>query len=201
MENVGFETSVMTAHGFLSNLMKYQWLYANALENILSSYTKWQMKMFTQGKNQLNLISWKYNDIQKKNFYNLILVCHKLYSAILKENITGVKNVIISNILWIFIFTYEALQDIKYMQLPLVINFGISLKTSEITKMGYFGTPFDSKTQDLKKNKSGTSNITHQALRITHHIFHMSFYVLLNSSDHNSVPPEKFIQTDPEVVC
>ena len=72
----------MTAHGFLSNLMKYQWVFANAVENTVSSHYKWWMKMFTHGKNQLNLISWKYNDFQKKKNYNLFLVCYKIYSAL-----------------------------------------------------------------------------------------------------------------------
>ena len=74
----------MTAHGFLSNLMKYQWVFANAVENTVSSYSKWQMKMFTNGKNQYNLISWKYNDFKFFFKNNLVLVCYKIYSALKK---------------------------------------------------------------------------------------------------------------------
>ena len=39
---------------------------------------------------------------------------------------------------------YEALQDIVYIRLPPGINFGISLKRSEITEMGCFWSPLDS---------------------------------------------------------
>ena len=39
---------------------------------------------------------------------------------------------------------YEALQDIVYIRLPPGMNFGISLKRSEITQMGYFWSPLDS---------------------------------------------------------
>ena len=38
----------------------------------------------------------------------------------------------------------EALQDIVYIRLPPGINFGISLKRSEITQMGYCWSPLDS---------------------------------------------------------
>ena len=34
--------------------------------------------------------------------------------------------------------TYEALQDIVYIQLPPGINFRLALKRSEITVLGYF---------------------------------------------------------------
>ena len=36
---------------------------------------------------------------------------------------------------------YEALQDIVYIRLPPGINFGISLKRSEVIQIGYFGLP------------------------------------------------------------
>ena len=36
---------------------------------------------------------------------------------------------------------YEALQEIVYIQLPPEMNFGISLKRSEITEMGVFLVP------------------------------------------------------------
>ena len=39
---------------------------------------------------------------------------------------------------------YEALQDIVYILLPPGINFGISLKSLEITQMGYLWSPLDS---------------------------------------------------------
>ena len=39
---------------------------------------------------------------------------------------------------------YKALQDIVYIRLSPGINFGISLKRSKITQMGYFWSPLDS---------------------------------------------------------
>ena len=64
----------MTAHGFLSNVMKYQWVFANAVENTVSSYSKWQMKMVTHGQvfawlpDNLHYKSLSYDEIWKKGW-------------------------------------------------------------------------------------------------------------------------------------
>ena len=54
--------------------------------------------------------------------------------------------------LHVYLKLYEALQDIVYIWLPTGIDFGISLKRSEITQMGCFWSPFNSYSQDLTKN-------------------------------------------------
>ena len=69
------------------------------------------------------------------------------------------------------ICSYEALQDIVYIQLQHGINFGISLKRSEITEMGCFWSTLDSKSQDPTKKIS----LAHHTSRITHHTTHIAY--------------------------
>ena len=67
-------------------------------------------------------------------------------------------------------YIYEALQDIVYKQLPHGINFGISLKRSEITEMGFFGFSLTQKVKILQKKLS----VEHYASHLTHHTSHIT---------------------------
>ena len=83
-----------------------------------------------------------------------------------------------------------------YIRLPPGINFGISLKRSEITQMGCFWSPLYSYSQDLTQNL--VRNITHHASHITHHILHRNLTVLQNFNDQHCGDLQQFIKNDPE---
>ena len=72
------------------------------------------------------------------------------------------------------------MQVIVNIRLPPGINFGISLKWSEITQIGYLWSPLDSYSINLTtKIKSGTSHIAHHTSHITYYIGICKFYKIL----------------------
>ena len=85
----------------------------------------------------------------------------------------------------------EALQDIVYIQLPPGINFGISLKRSEITQNGYFWwSPLNSQSQDFTKKSS-----------LQHHISFITHHILQNNNDQNGCALQQLNKTIPKEVC
>ena len=83
------------------------------------------------------------------------------------------------------------MQDIVYMRLPPGINFGKSLKISEITQMGYF------RVEILQKK----SSLEHHTSCITHHTSHIAdkfVIIIICNNDKNNYALPHFIKTSPK---